>query len=664
MKKYFLLIAAAATVFAVSCRKAREVEQVTTETPQEEIDDDTTPQPMLFGSSLNVTVDTKAAIDEFLGGEDLYIYGLEKSGTNFVLSGATATAPFINNVVAAAAATPINHPTTYNINVYNPAGATATEHFYYVEEKVYDFFGYYVGNAFAHKDAVEYTTAAEYNLAHGTALNDGEFAALQDKVMIPEVAAAQAEVPFADVADYNAYYRTSLTEAQYDALDAAKKIKIPTGTPNPTVDASGESVTITLANVPIDGTQDVMRAATDHEFDLDRRTDKDKYVSDARMYSSYSARRTVVPNLKFDHQMSRFVFKIKKGGTVDANDIFVKNIDIETFVKGDLTVVGTPAPFTAQALQENAFVDDANITLTDMYFQPAEGEEREYIPVRNKANDKISSAHPAADYTYFGEAMVFPGQKQYRFNVYQAQTGVTVDIDPNDLVVDLTKLKKNGVAVPAADQVAKPGYQYEVNLIVYGLEEIQVSVSLTEWTEAGNVDIDPDKDDNDPRDPNTLALTQGGNPLSALTIAHGAASDPFSVTANGGAITATCPQAGIALAPQNYTAEEAAAYNATLDGALTTDALTAEQAAAYNAAIQPVSEKVVGDTLDAGEVADYNATLDGAVSTADVNPTSFKVTVANDVPVTGTGEPYVLTVKSAGTNTVKPGTATIAITVE
>lgn len=104
---------------------------------------------------------------------------------------------------------------------------------------------------------------------------------------------------------------------------------------------------------------------------------------------------------------------------------------------------------------------------------------------------------------------------------------------------------------------------------------------------------------------------------------------------------------------ETYTAEEAAAYNAQLPGAKTTDdwkvepvegvqyteeevleanaalegaleagvALTAEQATAYNIAVTG-AEKEADDELTAEEAAMYNANLAGAISTEDykVNP--------------------------------------------
>ena len=79
----------------------------------------------------------------------------------------------------------------------------------------------------------------------------------------------------------------------------------------------------------------------------------------------------------------------------------------------------------------------------------------------------------------------------------------------------------------------------------------------------------------------------------------------------------TLERYGLIVQTTTYSAEEAAEYNAQLEGALTAgEELTAEQAAAYNAAITG-TEKAAGDTLTEEEANLYNATLDGAVAEGD-----------------------------------------------
>ena len=71
---------------------------------------------------------------------------------------------------------------------------------------------------------------------------------------------------------------------------------------------------------------------------------------------------------------------------------------------------------------------------------------------------------------------------------------------------------------------------------------------------------------------------------------------------------------------EKYSAEEAIAHNAKLEGALKAgEALTEQQANAYNTKITGAA-KVTGNTLTAEEAATYNAKLEGAVKEGDRKP--------------------------------------------
>lgn len=645
MKKYFLLIAAAATVFAVSCRKAREVEQVTTETPQEEIDD-TTPQPVRFGSSLNIQVETKAAIDKFAGTEDLYVWGFER------VPGATRAADkflvysngkaFINNVKAASPVATNEkeyHPNKYGIDVFNPDGAPG-EYFYYTEGKVYDFVAYYLGDA--HVDAagdVNYTaaSAAAHNAALPGALNytdplTDEQATAYNTAIQPAVEKVASDVlSEAEATTYNATLDGAVgtTDVEFPAHGEV--------VPEVTFNQADTVVTKVVIPVTIDGTNDIMLAKTDFDFDVQNREDDSKYVPENKMYSAYSSRRTVIPNLKFEHQLSRFIIKTKKGGVVPVGDINIKSISIKSKAVGDLYLYGTPSGH--------------------LNFEPGDNAADVWFPVKED-DGAVATGHPGNNvYEQLGESiMTFSGNSVYKGKLQIEQAGVS-RIEPLEFDIDVSALEA------ANGGVAVPGHMYTVNLIVYGAEKVEVTVSLSEWVNMGNVDIDPDEDEDDNRTAGVITLSLDPAQLT-ISKATGA-SDRFTITANGGVISATTDpvEAGIALVPvaaTYYDVAGAIAHNAGLTGALnSTGPLTSEQADAYNAAFS-TSPKAAGDTLTAEEAAAYNATLAGAVAEGDLKePAGYKVTVAGGV---ANGN-YTLTVHSAGTFTVKPADATIAITV-
>lgn len=133
MKKYHLL-ASVAFVALAACTKNGQTNVPEITDPLE----DGTPVPVLFSAvspSTGVQVKSVGAVDKAWGGQELKIYGYDRTITDF-----TGEA-FIDNVSATA-------PADGNkglIEVHN--NAAQNEPFYYVTGKYYDFYGYHIDDA-------------------------------------------------------------------------------------------------------------------------------------------------------------------------------------------------------------------------------------------------------------------------------------------------------------------------------------------------------------------------------------------------------------------------------------------------------------------------------------------------------------------------------------
>ena len=412
MKKYFMLFAAAATVLAVSCNKGNNGATETPDVPpvvgEEE---DNTPVPIEFGTKAAEVKapTTKAAIDNWsnVGTEEkIYVYGLERTAE----AADTYSSVFINNVAADAPTEAVaGLDTRTTINVYDPAVTTSQTPFYYVDNKYYDFYAYFIANA--------------------------------------------------------------------------------AGTdPAPTVDAAENPTTITLG-VNIDGTQDIMLATTDKASDEAARTDRSKAVPMSMMYSAKSARRGVVPNLNFYHQLSRFVFNIKAANTTVANGqgegnkgkVTITGVEMESFKKGTLTIVGEEP-----GLEPTASTTEAN-NIEDLTVPGPDG------------GFTLSTT-----YTKYGEIMVYPTSTNeqpniYNFSILMTQEGAAyTGNDPYVLPLEIPF---------SENETALPGKKYVVNVIVYGLEEVQISVSLKEWEDGDEFNLDPDDNGENPVQISGLGIT-------------------------------------------------------------------------------------------------------------------------------------------------------------
>lgn len=463
MKKIYFLAGAVAALVAVSCAKEQGKVDNPSPTPAVTEEEDTTPVPILFGSKLN-TVETKAAVEKWNDAHSpqsnaLYIYGLEDAGTvaapvykltSKTRNEAPVTEAFINNVKAVppAGATADVNSTRSPISVFNPDGAKNNqdqliEPFYYAENVKYNFFGYYVDDAFTGEN------------------------------------------------------------------------------PTPDVEATNGTVSKITLPVTINGTQDILLAKTDKEEDLINKAASDKAIGSIdRLYSSYSARRGVNPNLNFEHQLSRFVFSVKKGGTVNSDDIKIKSLKVESYTKGTLTIVGNPTEVPNQKWNTtNSAFEDVTNSSQNLYLFPDTDEDREYLAVTTHKeintqpidtpiiaeNVDALNIHPGADYATIGDIMVYPGQDVYNFDLDIKQAGITAPIPTQHLQIEMAKVIKNGAS--AGVQFAEPGKQYNVNLIVYGAEEVVITVTLSDWEEVGEINIDPDEQDEIDSYVPTLTLT-------------------------------------------------------------------------------------------------------------------------------------------------------------
>jgi hypothetical protein len=468
MKKYFLLLAAAAAIFAVSCQREQTKES---ENPTQTVIDDSVPMPILFGSSMPAV---KAPETKGVGGIDtwraalqqpLYVYAMERNGADHVASKWTVDpndpsldefTPFIDNVAAQAPATNSALDATGHsrdaINVYNKYVAATNEPYYYVEGKVYDFYGYYVDDAMgidANNNNAVIEPAPEINA--GTALS-----------------------------------------------------------------AEGEVVSsIVLNGLTLDGSQDIMLAQTNKDDDWALRSE---YVSLDMIYSSRAARRGVIPDLVFKHELSRFEFHIFNGSATIANDdITVTGLNIASYNKaatGNLTIYPeATAGYVADDLATAFDPAAPDYSLLD------------YFPLRAATATldtaaPVNDAHPASltagaavvnGANKVGESiMIAAGEASYDIQLFINQTGVTAPgFNPAEqhLTIDMSQVKDvNGDLIGAT--VSEKGKKYVVSLIIYGLEQIEVTVTLTDWEDGGTIEIDPDQDPNDNRLEAEITVTE------------------------------------------------------------------------------------------------------------------------------------------------------------
>ena len=263
--------------------------------------------------------------------------------------------------------------------------------------------------------------------------------------------------------------------------------------PTPTV---GDNA-ISLA-VKIDGSQDLMLAKTDK--DADNVTD----LNPNRLYSAYSARHGVTPNLVFKHLLSRFNVYVKSGDDPSVTaKITITSFTVRSKTDGTIFIAYKDHPAVEDEQHPNLTVssDENNYA---------------YLPIWNGTNGTANNRLllGAADYYQFedladtwnplGTIMVMPYETEYEIKVGLKQTGYTAE---NETITTYTvkfadllspDQDPKGTAgrpeITELDSKAMPGHQYDLNVVVYGLQAIQVTVSLQDWVDSGNFVVDQDED--------------------------------------------------------------------------------------------------------------------------------------------------------------------------
>ena len=243
--------------------------------------------------------------------------------------------------------------------------------------------------------------------------------------------------------------------------DAAVESAVSAGAVVPT-----ETATSIYVPFRINGTQDLMVAKADPAVDVEGATET---VESTRAYSAYAARRGVQPTLRFRHLLSRFNFEIKPGAA-SADNVTVDSIALVSKVEGELVVVSA----NAEDLGLNNIVEGTLDTLC-LPGIAAEGVKTENFNSGSSKKEQTSKAVGT-------NLLVIPGETSYELLVWLSNDNGDSPIAPQVAQVTLPE-----------SATFDAGKVYTVTIMIYGLESVEVSASLTGWQDGGTVTIDPDQ---------------------------------------------------------------------------------------------------------------------------------------------------------------------------
>ena len=232
--------------------------------------------------------------------------------------------------------------------------------------------------------------------------------------------------------------------------------------------------------VKIDGTQDLMVAVPDKSKDIEGNLE---VTTTDNLYSAWSSRRGVKPNLVFKHVLTRLTFKAKCGNAVayeDGKEVYITSVQVKSVKnKGTLTIIPTDVNqqgFTASTVDTDV-IDFSLMKAPSAPDTSKELETFEKVEIEGTKDD---------DFAQIGVPMMLVPGTEYEIVISTEQ-----DADGSDNIDANEKGSITQIITVADGFVA--GKNYNVNITVYGLEEIKIDATLTAWGEGGNITIDPDE---------------------------------------------------------------------------------------------------------------------------------------------------------------------------
>lgn len=249
-----------------------------------------------------------------------------------------------------------------------------------------------------------------------------------------------------------------------------------------------ENGVIVLKNITLDGSEDIMLAKADKEMDVIDASGN-LLTAPANAYSAYSARLGVVPNLVFQHQLARFVFNVIAGNE-DGAKVQIKEVALKSDSKADLYIMSNNEDSQPRGIKSLGSSIDFKLSRTDDHPIPC-------FPFRVIPESWNSQFE---DSDRIGESiMVIPASShEMKMTLHQTEnkTGEEDDLLGEEFFI--TKTLVPGMVTDAeGNKIATeflPGYQYNVNVVVYGRQKVLVNVTLSEWNEVGGIKIDNNED--------------------------------------------------------------------------------------------------------------------------------------------------------------------------
>ena len=213
----------------------------------------------------------------------------------------------------------------------------------------------------------------------------------------------------------------------------------------------------------------------------------------------------------FKHLLSRFNVYVKSGDATVTDAITITSFTIRSKTDGTIFIAYKDHPAQEDEQHPNLTVssDENNYAYLPIW-NGDNGTATKRLLYTLDAGDKyqfedLADTWPNRD-NPLGTIMVMPYETEYEIQVGLTQTGYTASLTGETITTYTVKFADllspdqdpKGTAgrpeITELDSKAMPGHQYDLNVVVYGLQAIQVTVSLQDWVDSGSFEVDQDED--------------------------------------------------------------------------------------------------------------------------------------------------------------------------
>lgn len=232
-------------------------------------------------------------------------------------------------------------------------------------------------------------------------------------------------------------------------------------------------------DITIDGSQDVMVAKAEYDGSNER-------VSAERAYSAFAARNGVQPELVFKHLLTRLQFTAVPGNSESTDDekqsIIAKNIKVRSIKVLSKRTGKLIVAYTGEEAIDQLQLNPIDDTTEKMVLMQKSEDETELVALEDTPVDNVDGVR-------IGEALlVAPQNEGYVMEIELVQsvpTTVSGDVSEETFNTPaVIKVPTNGAF--------EAGHSYNVQISVWGLEQIEVTATLTPWTSDEDIPVDPE----------------------------------------------------------------------------------------------------------------------------------------------------------------------------